>query len=266
MNNNLELARRLELAHAWRKINYTRAQEALRPDAGCAVEPVAGGYAIYAGAGSPLNGATALGMGTPVSAEAFAALVDFYHSRGSAPALGLCPLADSSLWECLNAHPLQVTGFLNVLFCPLQDVALPELLAGVQVRPAAHGEAGLWIRTTAQGFSGLEEPPQADVDILTPNFYAGNAACFMAWVDGQPAGGGGMYLHEGVAEMGGASTVPALRRRGVQTALLYARMAAAQSAGCDLALVLTDPGSDSQRNVERIGFRVAYTQILVSLR
>ena len=72
-----------------------------------------------------------------------------------------------------------------------------------------------------------------------------------------------MYIHEGVAEFGGASTRPAFRQRGVQTALLHARMDAAREAGCDLALVVTAPGEDSQRNVERAGFRLAYTKVVV---
>ena len=72
-----------------------------------------------------------------------------------------------------------------------------------------------------------------------------------------------MYIHGGVAEFGGASTRPAFRRRGVQTALLHARMDAAREAGCDLALVVTAPGEESQRNVERAGFRLAYTKVVV---
>ena len=49
------------------------------------------------------------------------------------------------------------------------------------------------------------------------------------------------------------------RGRGVQTALLEGRLAAAEAAVCDLAVVMTTPGTPSQRNVERAGFRTAYT-------
>jgi len=42
--------------------------------------------------------------------------------------------------------------------------------------------------------------------------------------------------------------------------VLHARLAAATTAGCDLATVQTTPGSGSQRNVERMGFRLAYTK------
>jgi hypothetical protein len=35
----------------------------------------------------------------------------------------------------------------------------------------------------------------------------------------------------------------------------------AVSRGCDLAMVCIEPGSASQRNAERQGFRIAYTRI-----
>jgi hypothetical protein len=46
----------------------------------------------------------------------------------------------------------------------------------------------------------------------------------------------------------------------VQKALLLVRLAVAAENGCDLAMVATQPGSGSQRNVERLGFRVVYTR------
>jgi len=65
-----------------------------------------------------------------------------------------------------------------------------------------------------------------------------------------------MSIHRGVASFGGAGTLPEFRNRGVQKALLLARLAKAAEHGCDLAMVATMPGSGSQRNVERQGFRV----------
>jgi len=54
--------------------------------------------------------------------------------------------------------------------------------------------------------------------------------------------------------------LPAFRNRGVQTTLLHARLAIAAAAGYDLAMTSTQPGSTSQRNVERQSFRVVYTR------
>ena len=68
-------------------------------------------------------------------------------------------------------------------------------------------------------------------------------------------------IHEGVALLAGASTIPSARNRGAQRALLEARLRHAASQGCDLAMMGASPGSTSQKNAERQGFRIAYTRI-----
>jgi ribosomal protein S18 acetylase RimI-like enzyme len=77
------------------------------------------------------------------------------------------------------------------------------------------------------------------------------------------AGGASFHLAEGVAQLTGAATAPAHRRRGIQTALLSARLAEAAAAGCDIAVVTTQPGSKSQQNVQRQGFDLLYTRAIL---
>jgi GNAT superfamily N-acetyltransferase len=72
---------------------------------------------------------------------------------------------------------------------------------------------------------------------------------------------GVLCLHEGVGLLGGACTVPEARRQGVQRALLGARLRFAADRGCDIAMMCAAPGSASQRNAERHGFRIAYTRV-----
>ena len=52
----------------------------------------------------------------------------------------------------------------------------------------------------------------------------------------------------------------------MQSALVAARLAHAKKLGCDLAVAMTDVGSDSQRNLERLGFRVGYTATVFTQR
>ena len=85
----------------------------------------------------------------------------------------------------------------------------------------------------------------------------------MARQQTEVAGGGSLYLHDGVALLCGAGTLPAHRRRGVQAALLQARMAHAREMGCDLAVVTTQPGSKSQANVQRVGFELIYSRAIL---
>jgi hypothetical protein len=67
-------------------------------------------------------------------------------------------------------------------------------------------------------------------------------------------------LADGVALLAGACTIPQWRKQGAQLALLQHRLHVAAEHGCDIAMVATLPGSASQRNAERRGFRVAYTR------
>ena len=90
---------------------------------------------------------------------------------------------------------------------------------------------------------------------------AKGAKGFLAYLDGQPIANAVLWSHEGVALFGGACTVPEARKQGAQRALFETRTNAALDQGCDLAVLCAQPGSTSQRNAERQGFRIAYTRV-----
>jgi len=58
----------------------------------------------------------------------------------------------------------------------------------------------------------------------------------------------------------GATTLSAHRRLGVQTALLDARLHAAQVSGAKLAIITTAPGTQSQANAMKRGFALLYAR------
>jgi len=258
------LARQMELCHAWRCIHYARAQARLHPECGVRIETTCGGQAIFTGMDSPLNRVVGMGFDRPVNIDDLECLEAFYANKNIVPRIDLCPLADESLFETLRQKNYSVESFQNVLIYPLSEIHTLQMPQGIDVRQSNQEEANLWILTTAQGFESNEVPTQESLNILSPNFYAENAACFFAWVDGNPAGGAGMYSHEDIVELGGASTRMAYRRRGVQTALINGRIKAAHENGNRLAMVLTEPASYSQRNLEKIGFRLAYTKVIMT--
>ena len=260
-----ELSYRLEQCHAWRSVNYAAAYQRLHPEAQTAVLHVGGGTCVFVSPSLPLNNACALGLTGPVQPEELEAVEDFYLSRGVPPRLHASPLCDHAFFDLLCQRGYRLTGFFSALARPIPpDFSPAPLPDGLTIRRARPEEAEQWIRLTGQGFEGAETISPEAVEILGPNFHAEEAAPYIAFMEGQPAGGGGMYYHDGVVELGGASTRPAFRRRGVQRALIEARLAHARDVGCDLALVLTEPGSDSQRNVERAGFALAYTRVVLT--
>jgi GNAT superfamily N-acetyltransferase len=85
--------------------------------------------------------------------------------------------------------------------------------------------------------------------------------CYLALVNGKPAAGATVAMRDGVAGLFGASTLPAYRSRGLQTALLQKRLASAEAVGCDLAVSLARPGSTSERNIARHGMQTLYTRV-----
>jgi GNAT superfamily N-acetyltransferase len=86
---------------------------------------------------------------------------------------------------------------------------------------------------------------------------------YLALLDGVPAGTAGLRVVDGVAQFAGAATAPAHRRRGVQSALLAARLTDAVAAGCDVGVITTQPGSKSQQNSQRQGFDLLYTRAVL---
>jgi GNAT superfamily N-acetyltransferase len=82
---------------------------------------------------------------------------------------------------------------------------------------------------------------------------------YLARVDGVPAAVGMLYARNRTAYLTLASTIPAYRRRGCQTALLRHRLAGAHALGCNLVTSSAAFDSASQHNLERAGLRIAYT-------
>jgi GNAT superfamily N-acetyltransferase len=258
---DLQLARRLEAAEAGAGVGAARALARLRPESGAAFESIAGGWAIFGGRESPITQAFCIGLHGPVSDEEMDRLEAFFDSRGAACNVEHCPHADGSVarhYARRGYHPIE---FSNTLFRQLSPrEVLPPLPDGVEVRPVGLAETDLWAETVCRGFSA--DYPVTPELLETVSCFAQNpaTACFLAFVREKPAGGAAVCLHEGVGVVNGASTLPEFRKRGVQRALLLARLTHAIENGCDLAMTNTQPGTGSQRNVERIGFRVAHSR------
>jgi N-acetylglutamate synthase-like GNAT family acetyltransferase len=108
-----------------------------------------------------------------------------------------------------------------------------------------------------------EEFPRDVVERAERDFAAAGVTRYVALHDGVMAGGAGLRMADGVAQLAGAATAPAHRRRGVHRALLSARLADADAAGCDMAVVTTRPASKSQQNVQRRGFDLVYVRAVL---
>jgi ribosomal protein S18 acetylase RimI-like enzyme len=258
--NDAALAQRFELNEAALATAYVETQARLGLVSGAIAQPLAGGVAAFAGVTSPISRAIALGMLGRVDDADCDAVEDFYRRRGAVSQVDLCPLADPSLAGLLGARGYHCKQFLNANFRPLSAHEHWPATPGVTVTVVEPSEADLWCATVARGFAAANPVLPDNLDIARPTPSNPLVRCFLARIDDEPVGAGALAIHDGAARLFSTSTVPAFRRRGVHTALLRARLQLAAPT-CEIALVSAVPGSDSQRNLERAGFRVAYTRI-----
>lgn len=262
---NIELARRIELAEAQAAVEGAETLRRLRPGSGAAVESIAGGFAVYCGRNSPITQAVGMGLAGPVSEEEFDRLEEFYRSHNEPVRVETCPLADPSFIEHFGKRRYRVTEFSNVMAFPLDAArgmrSWPGPPAGMTMEKIGNEQIDLWTLTVAQGFAEHFPVTQEILEVMKMFALGPSAECYLARIDGKVAGGATLAIRNGVAGLFGASTLPAFRNRGVQTALLYARLSRAAAADCDLAVSLALPGSTSQRNIVRQGFMVLYTRV-----
>jgi GNAT superfamily N-acetyltransferase len=258
---SLELAREIELAEAEAAVACAERLLAAHGDGAGAVCPVAEGYAIYCGANSPVTQAVGLGLNGAVSKEEFDRLEEFYFSREEPVRVETCPMADSSLIEHYRERGYYVSEFSNVMVRPVEKAAAATLPVGIEIQKATDGEIDLWTLTVAQGFAEHFPVTQEILGVMRLFASGKNTECYFARLEGKIAGGATLSLRGRIAGLFGASTLPQFRNRGVQTALLHARLQRAAECGCELAMSLAVPGSASQRNITRQRFRTLYTRV-----
>jgi GNAT superfamily N-acetyltransferase len=260
---DLSLARRLERAEASANAAFVTARARLQPESGATWTDVAGAYAMFDGIGSMLTQTFGLGLFAEAGEAEFDALEAFFRQRGAEVFHEISPLGAAALLPHLNGRGYLPIEFTSVMFRPVAG-ALPGVPAGegVRVRPIEPDEADLWARVAADGWSSEGADLAGFVmEMGQISARSEGTVCFLAELHGEPAGAGGLSINEGTALLAGASTISAARRKGVQRALLEARLRFAAERGCDLVMIGAQPGSASQRNAERQGFRVAYTRI-----
>jgi GNAT superfamily N-acetyltransferase len=261
-----DLARRIERAEADLISAATRA--AAGRGAPGVTQRIAGGFACYADAGSPMNKVVGLGFDGVPDAQELDAVEAVFGAHGAPVAVEVSTLADPGVAALLTERGYRLVGFENVLGCRLPVARTRSV---IEVRRAAPGEYQAWVDVVVGGFAqpdgvgvpSHEEFPHEVVAAAMDDMEQAGTVRYVAVCDGELAGGAGMRCTDGIAQMAGAATAPAFRRRGVQAGLLARRLRDAADAGCDVAVVTTAPGSTSQKNVQRNGFHLLYTRAVL---
>lgn len=258
--SDLALSRRLERAEGHACLQHAQARRRLFPDSGAEWLECAGAYAVFDGIDSPVTQSFGLGIFAELNPATLEVIERFFHDHGAPVLHEVSPLAGVAAMDLLctrNYRPIEIS---NVLYRPVeQPRAEPQ--GHIRVHVIGPEEAQLWTDISAKGWAH-DHPELRDflLQLGAISSARENSLCFLAEVEGKPGAAGVLCVHDGVALFAGSATIPELRRRGLQTALLHERMRYAFNHGCDLAMMVAVPGSDSQRNAERKGFRIAYTR------
>jgi hypothetical protein len=143
----------------------------------------------------------------------------------------------------LTARGAAVVVLLHVLACDLAGGApkLPPPAVDVTIRWATDFETsrdGSVVGVT--GFGGTRQPDDRILENATRDAVsvpAGEGGMLVGYVDGRPAGSGGVTIVDGVARLWGGVVIPSARGLGVYRAVTEARLAYAVQHGARMALV-----------------------------
>ena len=266
-----ELAARVDVAEGRLCAGIAQAVADQFPSYQARVFEICGGVAVFVGPQSPTNKMIGVGFERLPSEAELAEIEVAFAERGAALQAEVSTLADPALHARLVARGYEPRGFENVLGHPLSasERPSPDHIRIDCVEPADLAEwseviVAAFASPDTGGVGGDTIPPSHelrkwfDITMAVPGFEG-----FVARIGNQIVGGGSLRIDDRVAQFAGASTLPAFRRRGVQTALLHHRLAFARARGCEVAVVTTQPASKSQMNVQREGFHLLYARQLL---
>ncbi|MFG2196651.1 GNAT family N-acetyltransferase [Streptomyces sp. NPDC048639] len=269
---DIELAERIERAEAQLITKGSEAAHRRKGDGTGFLKPMSGGVAAFAEDDSPLNKVAGIGFGGVPDAAALDEIEHAFADRGAPVLVELAHLADPAIGALLTERGYRLTSYENVLGLPLAGEYARVEPDGIDVRPSGDEEFERWLEVVVDGFahpdtqgvpSHEEFPYEAVAAAVRDLVSAAGMRRYSALRDGTVVGGASFRTAEGVAQLTGAATAPGHRRRGVQTALLTARLADAAASGCDIAVITTQPGSKSQENAQRQGFHFLYTRAVL---
>jgi Acetyltransferase (GNAT) family. len=259
------LARRLESCEEMPQVLYATCISKDTAEIGAAEEEICGGHMVFAGLGSPIGRATGVGLDRPFTSEDLDRVEQFYRGHKAPSQVDLTPMHEPAIFELFKERGYAIAELNNVLFRRLDlQEEFPPPPAGCEIRRSFPEEAELTGAIVERAFFP-DGAPDAFQGLLAPLYEMESALAFVATIEGKPVScGTGIVIPEHrVFALCGAGTLAAFRGRGLQTALLRVRMAAAAAAGCEYAVVVTQGGTTSQRNAERLGFQVAYSKVTV---
>lgn len=259
----MESARIIRIEHAWASAEreIVEAVRRLDPSWGSTTFTVADGWAVLAGPGLFANALFGVGLTADVTDADFDHLEEHAAEVGVPPALEISEATRPEVAALAAARGYRPDDVAHAVVHDLHH--LPRLDPDFVIERVPLDEVAHWQDATAEGW-GHDEPRRraasdvysaAAAEIDRPGLLLARAAD-----DGRVVGAAMLRIADGFATLGGMSTLPAERGRGVQAALVLHRLQAAAGAGCDFAASMAVAGSASERNLLRLGFQPSHTK------
>ena len=251
------LAIRLENNLAQDMLEYVTTFNQLFPDYNATYREIGGGIAICTGS-QFINSAIGMGLNAPVTESDLDTLEAYFRSNQVASAIEICPFTNPNFLKLLNERHYHMSNFTTAYIHPLDTIEPPPTLnPNIIVELITDTEKDLWVQTV------IDVSPDdyaTDSRLAQAVTHREHTSCFLAKLDGVPVGASALSIRDGVGTFYFTATRQAYRNRGIQGAMIQARLAYAQAQGCEIAFATTIPGNHSMRNVMRAGFHVVYNR------
>jgi GNAT superfamily N-acetyltransferase len=263
--DRVELIARVEQVNAKNSVAFALALSAVDPGWGTETLAVAGGQLVLCGPGLYVNRAIAAGIAEPLRDADVGLIIDRSAAVGVPASVEVTPATHAGSIAQLESHGFVHDAGSDVtsLVRPLDHV--PDQLSreGITVVSVAERSLREWQDTSALGWGHVTDEARRAADVFAAAASAVDGDGMLIAIDasdGRALGVASMTLCDEVATLGGMSTVPAERGRGVQAALILHRLALAKAAGCTIAASTAVVGGASERNVQRFGFRATHVK------
>ena len=190
-------------------------------------------------------------------------ILDFYKQKEIPARFEIAPANTSSeLLTCLSKAGYYHHDFHTTLFKPLSVENKIEDQPKLSIRKLEKEEFDTFADIYVKGFgmpdflkNGVAQNNKILYDSEHWTFY-------LAIYENEPAGIGVLFTKNGIATLAAAATVPSLRNKGIQSALIKQRIEEASEKDCSLIIGQSRFGSVSQNNMEKAELQVAYTKAI----
>ncbi len=227
---------------------------------------LSGGYAVLCGAGLYVNQALAVGLADPITEDELTQLRDRSAAVGVHPAIETTPATHPDTLELIEA-----SGFgaaeetTSVLVLDVEPPRADRGAGDIVVVPVSERSLGEWQETSAAGWGHSSEPARraADAYARAAHVLDGDGMVIAVNpIDGRPLGCASLTFRDNVATLGGMSTMPNERGRGVQSVLIQHRIDVARGLGARIIASSAQTGSTSERNLRRHGFKPSHLKVI----